>query len=81
MGIKGVVRDPQVHADVIRECIAFIRTQGWQAQDLAFSPIRGPEGNIEFLVLILPKSRATHSVTMEEIDAVVAAAHESLHEA
>ena len=71
VGKKGVVRDPQVHADVIRECIAFIRTQGWEAQDLAFSPIRGPEGNIEFLAHLLPASRATHAVTEEEILAVV----------
>ena len=82
VGKKGVVRDAQVHRDVIVEVLSFIEKEmGWAAQALSFSPIKGPEGNIEFLVHILPKSRATHSVTQEEIDAVVAAAHESLHEA
>ena len=82
VGKKGVVRDQQVHRDVIAEVLAFIENElGWAAQALSFSPIKGPEGNIEFLVHILPKARATHSVTQEEIDAVVAAAHESLHDA
>ena len=82
VGKKGVVRDAQVHRDVIAEVLSFIENElGWAAQALSFSPIKGPEGNIEFLVHILPKSRATHNVTQEEIDEVVKAAHESLHEA
>lgn len=79
VGKKGVVRDPQVHKDVIKEILTFIDQElGWAAQALSFSPITGPEGNIEFLVHILPVSKATHRVTNEEIDQVVAAAHESL---
>ena len=81
VGKKGVVRDAQVHRDVICEVLAFIENEmGWAAQALSFSPIRGPEGNIEFLVHILPASRATHHVTQEEIDQVVAAAHDSLRD-
>ena len=80
VGKKGVVRDAQVHKDVIAEVLAFIKDEmGWAAQALSFSPITGPEGNIEFLVHILPASRATHHVTPEEVEQVVAAAHESLH--
>lgn len=79
VGKKGVVRDAQVHKDVIREILTFIdQEMGWAAQALSFSPITGPEGNIEFLVHILPASKATHRVTEEEINQVVAAAHESL---
>lgn len=79
VGKKGVVRDAQVHRDVIQEILTFIDTQmGWTAQALSFSPITGPEGNIEFLVYILPTGRATHHVTAEEVEQVVAAAHESL---
>lgn len=79
VGKKGVVRDPQVHKDVIKEILTFIDQElGWAAQALSFSPITGPEGNIEFLVHILPVSKAMHRVTSEEIDQVVAAAHESL---
>lgn len=82
VGKKGVVRDAQVHRDVIREILAFIdREMGWAAQALSFSPIKGPEGNIEFLVHILPRAKATHSVTDAEIDRVVDEAHACLKEA
>ena len=79
VGKKGVVRDAQVHLDVVKEILSFIdQDMQWTAQDLSFSPIKGPEGNIEFLVHILPKSRATHSVTPEEVAEVVRQAHEAL---
>lgn len=79
VGKKGVVRDAQVHLDVIKEILHFIDADmGWTAQNLSFSPIKGPEGNIEFLVHILPKERATHSVTEQEAAEVVRQAHESL---
>ena len=79
VGKKGVVRDAQVHLDVVKEILHFIDADmGWTAQNLSFSPIKGPEGNIEFLVHILPKSRATHCVTEQEAAEVVRQAHESL---
>lgn len=79
VGKKGVVRDAQVHLDVVKEILHFIDADmGWTAQNLSFSPIKGPEGNIEFLVHILPKERATHSVTEQEAAEVVLQAHESL---
>ena len=79
VGKKGVVRDAQVHLDVVKEILHFIDADmGWTAQNLSFSPIKGPEGNIEFLVQILPKERATHSVTEQEAAEVVRQAHESL---
>ncbi len=79
VGKKGVVRDAQVHLDVVKEILHFIDADmGWTAQNLSFSPIKGPEGNIEFLVHILPEERATHSVTEQEAAEVVRQAHESL---
>ncbi|MFQ7693867.1 MAG: TlyA family RNA methyltransferase [Christensenellales bacterium] len=79
VGKKGVVRDAQVHLDVVKEILHFIDADmDWTAQNLSFSPIKGPEGNIEFLVHILPKERATHSVTEQEAAEVVRQAHESL---
>lgn len=82
VGKKGVVRDAQVHLDVIDEVLRFIQEEmGWRAQGLTFSPIKGPEGNIEFLVYILPAGRATHHVTPEEARQVVRAAHEALSDA
>jgi len=82
VGKKGVVRDAQVHRDVILEILSFIENDlGWAAQALSYSPIKGPEGNIEFLVHILPKSKATHSVTVDEVETVVRQAHEGLRDA
>lgn len=51
---KGVVRDPAVHARVQADMAAWIAAQpGWQVHDIVPSPIKGPEGNIEFLLTAL----------------------------
>lgn len=55
VGEKGVVRDPDVHRRVLEDVTAFVPTIGWCVSGLDFSPIRGPEGNIEFLMLLTKK--------------------------
>lgn len=50
VGKKGVVRDKRVHLEVIQKIIAFAVEEGFSVLHLAFSPIKGPEGNIEYLV-------------------------------
>lgn len=50
VGKKGVVRDPQVHREVIESVFAFTVASGFEILKLDFSPIRGPEGNIEYLM-------------------------------
>lgn len=50
VGKKGVVRDKRVHLEVIQKIIAFAMEEGFSVLHLAFSPIKGPEGNIEYLV-------------------------------
>ena len=50
VGKKGVVRDPAVHREVIEKIVAFAEENGFQPLELSFSPIRGPEGNIEYLL-------------------------------
>ena len=52
VGKKGVVRDPKVHENVIVRIIGVARESGFAPQDMTFSPIRGPEGNIEYLLLL-----------------------------
>lgn len=52
VGKKGVVREKKVHEEVIRKILVFARMVGFQVLDLAFSPIKGPEGNIEYLIYI-----------------------------
>jgi 23S rRNA (cytidine1920-2'-O)/16S rRNA (cytidine1409-2'-O)-methyltransferase len=74
VGKKGVVRDPQVHADVLSGVVGAVEAQGWVVRGLGWSPIAGPEGNIEFWAWL---SR-TGEPTSDEPGAVVAAAHEVL---
>ena len=52
VGKKGVVRDPEVHKEVIEKVIDFCLKIGFSIEGLDFSPIKGPEGNIEYLLLI-----------------------------
>ena len=80
VGKKGVVRDPEVHKDVICSILYFVREEmGWHPAGLSWSPIRGPEGNIEFLLHILPRGENL-GVTEEEVFHVVQEAHEALSE-
>ena len=55
VGKKGVVRDINVHKEVIVKVISFCFAIGFKVEGLDFSPIRGPEGNIEYLLLIRKK--------------------------
>lgn len=52
VGKKGVVRDPAVHGEVIHKVIDFADSIGFSVLHLEYSPIKGPEGNIEYLVYI-----------------------------
>ena len=52
VGKKGVVRDRAVHAEVIENVTGFARDNGFHVMGLDFSPVKGPEGNIEYLMLI-----------------------------
>ncbi|WZL78066.1 TlyA family RNA methyltransferase [Eubacteriales bacterium mix99] len=49
VGEKGVVREAGLHRRVVEEILEFAQDMGWKIQDLDFSPITGPKGNIEFL--------------------------------
>ena len=52
VGKKGVVRDSKVHQEVIEKVINFSKELGFKIKNLSFSPIKGPEGNIEFLLYL-----------------------------
>ena len=49
VGKKGVVRDPAVHREVLEHFLDHAHLSGFKVLELSFSPIRGPEGNIEYL--------------------------------
>lgn len=78
VGKKGVVRDPAVHRQVIEEIAAFLPGMGYAMAQLDFSPITGPEGNIEYIAELLPDNFVERPVDHSAIDAVVAAAHKTL---
>ena len=52
VGKKGVVREPQIHEEVVHKVIDYADMIGFDVKGLTYSPIKGPEGNIEYLVYI-----------------------------
>ncbi len=75
VGKKGVVRDANVHREVIEKVISDAKELGFSILHLEYSPIKGPEGNIEYLVHIQKGSFEGEYI---DVDAVVAAAHGDL---
>ncbi len=76
VGKKGVVRDPKVHQEVIERILAFAEETGFAVRSLEFSPIKGPEGNIEYLVHIQKGMECQEEPV--DVAAVVAQAHGTL---
>ena len=79
VGKKGVVRDSVVHKEVIVNVIEYAHQNGFFVKELTFSPIKGPEGNIEFLIVIT-KNEADDLVDEAAIDLIVGQAKEKLGE-
>jgi 23S rRNA (cytidine1920-2'-O)/16S rRNA (cytidine1409-2'-O)-methyltransferase len=77
VGKKGVVRDKNVHLEVIENVIAFAKNLGFKILDLSYSPIKGPEGNIEYLLHI---AKDTSDIEEREVTPreIVELAHGSL---
>ena len=68
VGKKGVVREPEVHVEVIEKVIDYAISIGFEVLHLDFSPIRGPEGNIEYLVHIQKNAELAPAEMAEEDD-------------
>jgi len=67
VGKKGVVREANTHYDVVQKIIDFAMSVGFDIVDLTFSPIKGPEGNIEYLIY-LKKSQEDGAVQKVPFD-------------
>lgn len=82
VGKKGVVRDSKVHMEVIRQVVDYAHSIGFDCIDLDYSPIKGPEGNIEYLLYMkkLPIDVEGRLIMEEQIQRVVGEAHSSLSE-
>ena len=84
VGKKGVVREKSVHLEVIEGIIAFAGSIGFEVLNLEFSPIKGPEGNIEYLLYLQnhPEAPEGESRSLGELKvdpkAVVEEAHHTL---
>uniref|UniRef100_UPI003014F144 SAM-dependent methyltransferase n=1 Tax=Hungatella effluvii TaxID=1096246 RepID=UPI003014F144 len=79
VGKKGVVRDPAVHLEVIQTVISYAKSISFGVRHLEFSPIKGPEGNIEYLVHLvkLPEGTVEEKMLVSP-EEVVRQAHETL---
>ena len=77
IGKKGVVRDKSVHIEVVDNIIGMMLNNGFSVSGLDYSPVKGPEGNIEYLIYI---EKADEPVKEESVDLhkVVEAAHGEL---
>jgi 23S rRNA (cytidine1920-2'-O)/16S rRNA (cytidine1409-2'-O)-methyltransferase len=79
VGKKGVVRDPKVHQEVIEKVIAYAKSISFGVMHLEFSPIKGPEGNIEYLLHLvkLPENEVQEE-QVTEVKEIVEKAHGTL---
>lgn len=79
VGKKGVVRDSSVHREVIEMIVEYVRTQSLGILGLDFSPIKGPEGNIEYLIYLDKSQSGMHEDEVQaRVDTVVAQSHKIL---
>ena len=75
VGKKGVVRDPAVHLEVLEHFLEHAANAGFSVKDITFSPIRGPEGNIEYLGYLYAGEGPDCEV---DLKALVDASHQQL---
>ncbi len=82
VGKKGVVRDEAVHVRVVKEITEFSMQNGFQVKGLTFSPVKGPEGNIEYLMYLQKSEKAEDLVTDFEMNIIILVrqSHEELTE-
>ncbi len=83
VGKKGVVRDPKVHEEVISRVVRHADEVSFEVLDLSYSPIRGPEGNIEYLIHLRKNPERTVypdilAVFEKKIKEIVEEAHQEL---
>mgnify|MGYP000948825035 CR=1 FL=1 len=76
VGKKGVVRDPKVHEEVISRVVRHADEVSFEVLDLSYSPIRGPEGNIEFLLDIIPSDNLTRNVQENAVKVIIDRAYD-----
>lgn len=85
VGKKGIIKDPAVHQMVLEEMLDFMLNEGYLVKGVSYSPVKGGEGNIEFLVhLVWPKASEPQRLQDNEratIVKIVEEAHQQLTDA
>ena len=77
VGKKGVVKDEVIHISVIEKCVSIAKENDFFVHGIDYSPVKGPEGNIEFL-LFFSTDNCTEKTTSDMLKTVVKSAHSSL---
>jgi len=80
VGKHGVVREPSVHMEVIHKVIDYARSIGFAVAGLEFSPVKGPEGNIEYLLHLLNYRNETDQKLPFDVQTIVQSAHKALNQ-
>ena len=77
VGKNGVVRDPATHCEVLHNAMGYAAANGFVVRGLDFSPVKGPEGNIEYLMFV---QKSTEPAVLDDsaVEQVVAASHSTL---
>ncbi len=78
VGKKGVVRDINVHKEVVQSIVDYLYSEDLNVLALSYSPIKGPEGNIEYLVYFTKDKNIDSKFSMEDIENVVNDSHNLL---
>lgn len=71
---NGIVKNPKVHKKVINDIITFIKEMGLFVNDISYSPIKGGDGNIEYIILV---SRFDYNKSIDT-ESIIKSAHEGL---
>ena len=77
VGKKGVVRDPKVHLEVLENFLTHAKENNFTVLGITYSPIRGPEGNIEYLGYL---RKSAEEDRIPDLRALVDASHTELKE-
>ena len=81
VGKKGVIKDPEVHIEVINKVIGYARSAGLYCEGITYSPIKGPKGNIEYLLHFKPDPQGSSTGGLPAVDQTVHEAHQQLRKA
>ncbi|AKL95307.1 hemolysin TlyA family protein [Clostridium aceticum] len=78
VGKKGVVKDINVHKEVVDNIIDYAKSIGLHIENFSYSPIKGPEGNIEYLLHMKTNVEEDQGIRPEEVDKIIYESHQSL---